>query len=214
MLRHLLIFKNQKEKKAMIGAIKQKTIVEEGGKIEIISPELPVGATADVIICIDEDQDITVADHDHSLKKEMSDEEHHRKLENMYASAPCNEYYSPSLLISKGKAVVVIPVQENFFHAANAVHGSVYFKALDDAAFFAANSLVKNELVLTVSFNVYLTRPISEGEMKSVGKVVHFSKNLIIAESVLTDAEGREIARGNGSFAKSKLRLSDEIGYI
>jgi hypothetical protein len=34
-------------------------------------------------------------------------------------------------------------VRPDFFHAAHAVHGSVYFKALDDAAFFAVASLVQ-----------------------------------------------------------------------
>jgi acyl-coenzyme A thioesterase PaaI-like protein len=34
-------------------------------------------------------------------------------------------------------------------HSIHAVHGSVYFKALDDAAFFAVNSLVEDVFVLT-----------------------------------------------------------------
>ena len=37
-------------------------------------------------------------------------------------------------------------------HAAGAVHGSYYFKVLDDACYFAANSLVSDVFVLTVSF--------------------------------------------------------------
>ncbi len=143
----------------------------------------------------------------------MNNEEHYRKLENMYASAPCNEYYAPVLNISEGIAELMIPIQEKFFHTGGAAHGAVYFKALDDAAFFAVNSLVKEVLVLTVSFNLYLTRPISDGEIKSVGKVVHASKNLFIAESVLSDSKGREISRGSGSFVKGKVRLTPEIGY-
>lgn len=143
----------------------------------------------------------------------MTKEEHFRKLERMYASAPTNEYYAPTMRVSEGRAEVIIPVRPDFFHVGGAVHGSVYFKALDDAAFFAANSLVGDVFVLTVSFNVYLTRPISEGEMKATGRVVHRSGRLFIAESILVDSDGREIARGSGTFVPSTIALSPELGY-
>ena len=143
----------------------------------------------------------------------MIEREHFQRLEQMYVSASCNEYYSPELTVSKGGAEVVIPVQEKFFHAAGATHGAVYFKALDDAAFFACNSVVKDFLVLTVTFNVYLIRPISSGHMRAVGRVIHASRNLMIAESELFDSKGKDIARGSGTFTKSKIRLSPDLGY-
>jgi antitoxin YefM len=37
----------------MINAIKQKVIVEQGGKIEILSPELPEGAEVEVIVILE-----------------------------------------------------------------------------------------------------------------------------------------------------------------
>jgi uncharacterized protein (TIGR00369 family) len=131
----------------------------------------------------------------------------------MYLSAPVNEYYAPEIHISKGQAQVSIPVRTDFFHAADAVHGAVYFKLLDDSSFFAANSLVEDVFVLTVSYNVYFTRPISEGVMKATGKVVQASHRLIIAESVVVDSRKREIARGSGTFLRSKIKLTEEIGY-
>ncbi len=143
----------------------------------------------------------------------MRKEEHYRRLERMYASAPTNEYYAPTMRVSEGRAEVTIPVRRDFFHAAGAVHGAVYFKALDDAAFFAVSSLVDDRFVLTVSFNVYLTRPISGGQMKSTGCVVHRSRRLFVAESVLADSDGREIARGSGTFMPSDTPLSPEVGY-
>jgi len=143
----------------------------------------------------------------------MSNEQHFRKLERMYLSAPVNRFYAPEIHISEGQAQVTIPVRTDFFHAANAVHGAVYFKLLDDSSFFAANSLVKDVFVLTVSFNVYFTRPISEGVMSATGKVVQASKRLIIAESVILDSKEREIARGSGTFLPSQNPLTEEIGY-
>jgi len=93
------------------------------------------------------------------------------------------------------------------------VHGSVYFKALDDASFFAVASLVDDVFILTATFNVYLTRPIASGTMRSVGRVVHRSRQLFLAEAELFDGEGRTIGRGSGSFMCSTIPLSAELGY-
>ena len=143
----------------------------------------------------------------------MNKHEHYRKLERMYLRAPINDYFRPQITIGQGQAEIIVPVRRDFFHAADAVHGSLYFKCLDDAAFFAVQSLVEDAFVLTVSFNIYLTRPISAGEMRAVGQVAHQSRRLIIAESTLRDSEDQEIARGSGSFMLSSVRLSTEIGY-
>lgn len=143
----------------------------------------------------------------------MTSEEHRRKLERMFARAPINAFFRPELRIDDGEATLVLPVRRDFHHAAEGVHGAVYFKALDDVAFFAVNSLVEDVFVLTVSFTVYLTRPIAEGEMRAHGKVVHASRRLYVAEAELTDGEGRQIARGSGTFMKSTVRLTEEIGY-
>jgi len=140
-------------------------------------------------------------------------EEHFRRLERMYSSAPINQFFGPRLVVSEAKAEVSIRVKRDFFHAAEALHGSVYFKALDDAAFFAVNSLVEDRFVLTVSFNIYLLRPVSAGTIQATGRVVHRSNRLYMAESVLVDSAGLEIARGSGTFMTSSTSLTPEIGY-
>jgi len=132
----------------------------------------------------------------------------------MYASAPVNKYFAPAMHVSEGKADVAIQVRPDFFHAAHAVHGVLYFKLLDDAAFFAVNSVVRDVFVLTVSFNIYLTRPVSAGELKASGRVVHRSRRLFLAESELVNGEGQEVARGSGVFMPSTIALSPELGYV
>ncbi len=144
----------------------------------------------------------------------MPDEEHFRKLERMYASAPINRLYRPALRIREGESEVVFTPGGDFFHAAGALHGSVYFKALDDAAFFAANSLITDFFVVTASFQIYLTRLAGGGELTARGRVVHRSKRLLLAEAQLFDDRHRQIARGSGSFLPSRIRLSPRIGYL
>jgi uncharacterized protein (TIGR00369 family) len=131
----------------------------------------------------------------------------------MYHGAPCNEYYNPRMAVSDGIAEFLIDIKPDFFHAAQAVHGSVYFKALDDASFFAVSSLVKDVFVLTASFNLYLLRPVSAGQMRAVGRVVHRSRRLFIAEAELFDENEKILARGGGTFMKSEVILSAELGY-
>jgi len=143
----------------------------------------------------------------------MSMEKHYRALEKMYLSAPINRFYNPRISVSNESAEIEIDVNEELFHVARAVHGSVYFKMLDDAAFFAANSIEKDYFVLTVSFTIYLTRPISAGCMKSIGKVVNKINTQIIAEAIVYDGQGRELGRGSGIFVRGKLPLADAMGY-
>ena len=143
----------------------------------------------------------------------MNQERHFRCLESMYAAAPINKIYMPKIEIREGKATIEIELSEKFHHAAGAVHGSVYFKMLDDAAFFAVNSLEGDVFVLTTSFTTYLTRPVSHGNLRSVGRVVNRNKTQFIAESVVYDSEGNEVGRGNGIFVRGRFPLREALGY-
>lgn len=140
-------------------------------------------------------------------------ENHFRKLERMYHAAPINEFYKPKLTIERGKTELQVTVRPEFFHAAGAVHGSVYFKMLDDAAYFAVNSLIEDGFVLTSNFNLYFLQPISEGILVAYGVVVNESKSSFIAETVLKDGNGNQVSRGSGTFVRSKIPLNVEIGY-
>jgi len=143
----------------------------------------------------------------------MTNERHFKALQNMYLEAPINESYRPSIEVSDSEAVIEIEVRDDLFHSFGAVHGSVYFKMLDDAAFFAANSLERTVVVLTTSFTTYLTRPVSSGRLRSIGRVVNRNKSQFIAEAILYDSEGNELGRGSGVFVRSKVPLSEARGY-
>lgn len=139
--------------------------------------------------------------------------EHFRKLERMYDSAPINEHFQPVLRVESGKAEVRIPLRNDFHHAAGAVHGSLYFKALDDATFFAANSLVESVFVLTARFELDLLAPVSRGSLVATAWVSGEDARRIYAEGELHDGEGTLLARGKGQFARSKIPLSPAVHY-
>lgn len=139
--------------------------------------------------------------------------DHFTALKRMYESAPCNIPLGVRLTVKSGEAEVELPVSDQLFHAARAVHGSYYFKLLDDAGYFATNSLVTDVFVLTVSFHVQLLRPVTSGVMRSWGRVVRAGSTLTFADAVVYDDSGREVAVGSGVFTRGSMRLSDVPGY-
>ena len=139
---------------------------------------------------------------------------HWRALESLYASAPINTLFASHLDITKeGSARITFDVDPACYHAAGAAHGTIYFKMLDDAAFYAANTLVTDRFLLTTSFNLHLTRPVRAGRVIAEGRWVSGRRRVFVAESRLIDAEGEEIARGTGTFMRSRIALSGLDGY-
>mmetsp|Transcript_78208 Transcript_78208/g.234383 ORF Transcript_78208/g.234383 Transcript_78208/m.234383 type:complete len:181 (+) Transcript_78208:1-543(+) len=130
---------------------------------------------------------------------------HYRRAAKMYRLAPVNgtDRYSSRVRLSDRKAVVQAPVKPEYCHAAHALHGSSYFKMLDDACFFAAQSTNRDHFVVTTSFTTYITRPVVPDQtpfLIAEGTVVSASKSLIIAEGVVKTPDGTEVGRGSGTF--------------
>ncbi|MBM75680.1 MAG: thioesterase [Proteobacteria bacterium] len=142
-----------------------------------------------------------------------SAQEHYRKLEQMYSKAPINQYFAPQLTVEEGKAELRIAVREDFFHSAGAMHGVIYFKALDDATYFAANSLVMDVFVLTARFEIEFLRPVSQGTIRAVGTVVEDDGHRIKALGELFDDNQKLVGRGEGFFARSKISLESVSDY-
>ena len=143
----------------------------------------------------------------------VTDAEHYHKLERLYAAAPISQWFGATIAVAEGQAEVRIATRPEFYHAAHAVHGSVYFRALDDAAFFAVNSQVREVLVLTVSFTVHFARPVTSGELRAVGRLLHGRGRLFLAEADLFDSRGQLLGRGSGVFTRSAIPLDPRIGY-
>jgi uncharacterized protein (TIGR00369 family) len=139
--------------------------------------------------------------------------QHFKKLENMYHAAPFQELIKSKLKISEGEAELEMVIDPILHHAANAIHGFVYFKMMDDVAIFAANSMEKEFFLLTSSFNLYFLRPVQSGKIRGVGKVVSRTKSQYIAEAVIYNDENKEIGRGSGAFAVSRKPFADVPGY-
>ena len=139
---------------------------------------------------------------------------HFRALESLYRAAPINTKFPSDLVIeAPGRARINFVVDPTVYHAAGAAHGTTYFKLLDDAAFFAANSLVSDRYLLTTAFNLLFTRPMGLGPVTALGRWISGKRRVFVAEASLIDATGEEIARGTGTFMRSNFALSSLPGY-
>lgn len=139
---------------------------------------------------------------------------HWRALEGLYAAAPINRQFVSRLeIVEEGCARIHFDVGPEHFHAAGAAHGTLYFKMLDDAAFYAANTLVTDCFLLTTAFNLLFTKPLHGGKAIAEGRWVSGRRRVILAESRILDAEGNEVGRGTGTFQRSRIPLSSLAGY-
>ncbi|WP_126173299.1 PaaI family thioesterase [Altericroceibacterium xinjiangense] len=139
---------------------------------------------------------------------------HYRALESLYASAPINALFSSRLeIVGEGHARIRFTVDDRLHHAAGAAHGTVYFKMLDDAAFYAANTLVTDRFLLTTGFNLHFTKPVRGGAVIAEGRWVSGKRRVFVAEARLVDQDGEEIGRGTGTFMRSRIPLSGLPGY-
>ena len=139
---------------------------------------------------------------------------HWRALERLYRAAPVNHLFASSLeILGEGRSRIGFEIDGRMFHAAGAAHGTIFFKMLDDAAFYAANTIVTDRFLLTSAFNLNLIKPILAGRVVAEGRWVSGRRRVLVAEARLVDAEGDEVGRGTGTFVRSRISLSGLPGY-
>lgn len=143
-----------------------------------------------------------------------SESAHFQCLQSLFDNAPISRLYGATALVREGSALVAFPARPELMHAAGGVHGSAYFRALDDAAFFAANSREYDFLLATLQFNVQFLRPCrSGGTLTATGTLTHQAGKLFFARAELRGDHDQLLATGAGIFTRSGVPLSGEIGY-
>jgi uncharacterized protein (TIGR00369 family) len=139
---------------------------------------------------------------------------HFRALESLYRHAPVNGLFESRLeIVEQGFARISFEVAEALYHAAGAAHGTLYFKMMDDAAFYACNSLVTDRFLLTTAFNLLFTRPLRAGPATVEGHWASGKRRVFVGEARLIDSDGRLAASGTGTFMRSHIPLSGLPGY-
>ncbi len=148
------------------------------------------------------------------MSPEGGERAHFRALESLYEAAPVNRLFNSRLeVVEPGFARIHFEIGRESFHAAGAAHGTVYFKMMDDAAFYACNSLVSDRFLLTTAFNLVFTRPLNEGPVVAEGRWISGKRRVFVGEARLMTADGEEAGRGTGTFMRSHIPLAGLEGY-
>lgn len=148
------------------------------------------------------------------MPPESGEAAHFRALESLYRSQPINGFFSSEIeIVEPGLVRIRFEATPDSFHAAGAAHGTLYFKMMDDAAFYACNSLVSDRFLLTTAFNLVFTRPIKRGEIVAEGRWISGKRRVFVGEARLLLPDGEEAARGTGTFMRSHIPLSSLAGY-
>jgi uncharacterized protein (TIGR00369 family) len=138
--------------------------------------------------------------------------EHWQRLVHMYETAPVNRYFEPRLELADGTARIRMPVKDSSFHPGGSLHGSVYFKMLDDAAIFAIYSIESEVFVVTTSFTTYILSPVTNGELEATGTLLTRSGRLFVARSEVRCGD-EVVGNGSGVFTRSRVPLSSIPTY-
>ena len=145
----------------------------------------------------------------------MPDVLHFRKLEALFAAAPINQALikEAKIRVKEGFAELSLPIRQEYYHGAMSLHGAIYFKLLDDAAYFAAASMEAQYFMVTKRYQIDFRRPVTGGVLKASGELVSAGESDWLAKSEIVNENGQLVASGQGVFVKSRLKLNDQKGY-
>lgn len=139
-------------------------------------------------------------------------EQHFRRLQDVYHTAPVNVEMKPKLEVSWGAATSVMVAEKKYFHAGKGLHGALYFKMLDDTAYFACQSVEREYFLLTAEFTTRFFKPVTGGELVCESKIDHIDGKKYRASAKLFWND--ELAgEGSGLFLRSRIRLDDLEAY-
>lgn len=139
---------------------------------------------------------------------------HYKKLENLYTQVNIGQFYDTTEMeVSHEKAEIRLHIEPKYHMGLGLTHGSVYFRLLDDACFYACMSLEEETHLLTSRFNIEFLKPVISGVVTAKGKITHKLKRGYQAEASLFNSDNELIAYGSGHFAKTKMLLEDIEAY-
>ena len=139
--------------------------------------------------------------------------EHYEKLESMYVDAPFNKLIKSTINIDQGICSIEMKIKKDMHNAMNSMHGAYYFMLLDNAAFFAINSLIEDVSVLTKSFEIDFLKPVKSGKLVAKAKFIEKTMGNYIALAELYDDQKNLIGKGKGIFRRSKHQLKEINNY-
>lgn len=107
--------------------------------------------------------------------------------------------------LNEKEAVMRIRSGPKHINPFGTIHGGALASVIDAACGISVMYHMKNEeAAITISLNVDFVAPVITGDIAAHARMVHRGRRLARAEAVLTDAQGKLIAKGQASFILDK----------
>lgn len=100
----------------------------------------------------------------------------------------------------EGKATLTLVADRRFHNPMGTLHGGVMTDLADACMGIATmTTLADGESFTTLELKMNFLRPIVEGELRAEANVVHRGRTVAVAEVVLRNGEGKDVARGTAT---------------
>ncbi|MCM3164036.1 PaaI family thioesterase [Metabacillus litoralis] len=99
----------------------------------------------------------------------------------------------------KGEVVLELKIQEHHLNGIKTVHGGVTATLIDNIIGATITSLVQRPST-TINLNISYLSPLSSGVLTAKAKILHLGYKIVTGEGVITDQNGKMIAKGTGTF--------------
>lgn len=102
--------------------------------------------------------------------------------------------------LGEGKALFTMRVDKRFHNPMGTLHGGIMTDLADASMGVALMSLLgEEESFTTLELKINFLRPVYEGELRAEAKVLHRGRTIALVESVLSNSEGKEVARATAT---------------
>jgi len=102
--------------------------------------------------------------------------------------------------VGEGSATAKMKVDSRYHNPMGTVHGGILSDLADLSMGVATASLLNGEETFTtLELKINFLRPVFETELQAEGRVVHRGRTIALAESILKNSEGKDVARATAT---------------
>ena len=100
----------------------------------------------------------------------------------------------------EGEATVAMKADRRFHNPMGTLHGGIMTDLADACMGIATmTTLEEGEYFTTLELKMNFLRPVYEGELTASATVAHRGKNVVLAEVVVKNEAGKDVARGTAT---------------
>ena len=103
--------------------------------------------------------------------------------------------------ITKNKAVLALPIRDEFRHAGGFTAGGILATLADESmGHVVAANIEGNEGIVTIEMNIRYFKPVKSGEIRAEASIVKMGKKVVSVKADVKNESGDVLAQAGASF--------------